>query len=199
MVLIPENRKTLDRWFLIAVIKPRWGNTRHMLHFLTQHGSTHCWILKFIRLKPYTLDSELCVVVALDVYLEKSRQFRGEVNNIFVSYQRPYKGVSTETISRWLKSVLSCAGTDVSQFKGHSVRSSSAALGAGAAIQTIMKAAGWSSTCTFNKFYNKNIDNSMFLRKTHVSPPPQRVPPCALLKKGKERDMTVLKRKRLLR
>ena len=26
--------------------------------------------------------------------------------------------------------------------------------------------------------------------------PPQRVPPCALLKEGKERDMTVLKRKR---
>jgi len=28
---------------------------------------------------------------------------------------------------------------------------------------------------------------------------PPRVPPCALLKEGKERDMTVLKRKRLLR
>ena len=28
--------------------------------------------------------------------------------------------------------------------------------------------------------------------------PPSRVPPCALLKEGKERDMTVLKRKRLL-
>jgi len=28
----------------------------------------------------------------------------------------------------------------------------------------------------------------MFLRKTHVSP--LRVPPCALLKEGKERDMT---------
>ena len=38
----------------------------------------------------------------------------------------------------------------------------------------------------------------MFLRKTHVSPT-LRVPPCALLKEGKERDMTVLKRKRLLR
>jgi len=37
----------------------------------------------------------------------------------------------------------------------------------------------------------------MFLRKTHVSP--LRVPPCALLKEGKERDITVLKRKRLLR
>jgi len=36
-----------------------------------------------------------------------------------------------------------------------------------------------------------------FLEK-RMSPPP-RVPPCALLKEGKERDMTVLKRKRLLR
>jgi len=39
----------------------------------------------------------------------------------------------------------------------------------------------------------------MFLRKTHVSPHPPRVAPCALLKEDKERDMTVLKRKRLLR
>jgi len=31
----------------------------------------------------------------------------------------------------------------------------------------------------------------MFLKKTHVSPP-LCVPPCALLKEGKERDMTVL-------
>jgi len=60
--------------------------------------------------------------------------------------------------------VLSCAGIDVSQFKGHSARSAStsAALGAGATIQTIMRAAGWSSTCTLNKFYNKNTDNDCF-------------------------------------
>ena len=59
--------------------------------------------------------------------------------------------------------MFSCAGIDVSQFKGRSVRSAStsAALGAGATIQTIMKTAGWSSTCTF-KSYNKNIDNDCF-------------------------------------
>ena len=60
--------------------------------------------------------------------------------------------------------MLSCAGIDVSQFKGHSARSAStsAALGAGATLQTIMKTDGWSSTCTFNKSYNKKIDNDCF-------------------------------------
>ena len=38
----------------------------------------------------------------------------------------------------------------------------------------------------------------MFFEKNACLPPP-RVPLCALLKEGKERNMTVLKRKRLLR
>jgi len=42
--------------------------------------------------------------------------------------------------------------------------------------------------------YNKKLD---VFEKNACLPPP--VPPCALLKEGKERDMTVLKRKRLLR
>ena len=46
-------------------------------------------------------------------------------------------------------------------------------------------------------FKNKKITRC-FLEKRMFPPPPPRVSPCALLKEGKERDMTVLKRKRLL-
>jgi len=49
--------------------------------------------------------------------------------------------------------------------------------------------------------YEQHKDNyklDVFWEK-RMSPPPPRVPPCALLKEGKERDMTVLKRNRFLR
>ena len=47
------------------------------------------------------------------------------------------------------------------------------------------------------KTLHKNIKKIDVFEKNACLPP--RVPPCALLKEGKERDMTVLKRKRLLR
>lgn len=54
--------------------------------------------------------------------------------------------------------MLTSAGIDTKQFKGHSVRSAStsAAFGAGTSIQTIMNAAGWSSV-HFIGFYNKHV------------------------------------------
>ena len=56
-----------------------------------------------------------------------------------------------------MKDVLSSAGIDVSVFSAHSTRSAStsAALAGGASIESILKAASWSSDCTFATFYNK--------------------------------------------
>lgn len=117
-----------------------------------------------ISFRQYTLDVDLCVVRTLDLYLEQSKPFRGETYRLFVSYQKPYKAVAPETISRWLKSVLTCAGIDTDQFKGHSVRSAStsAAYNAGASIESIMKAAGWSSERTFDKYYKKDVNINTF-------------------------------------
>ena len=47
------------------------------------------------------------------------------------------------------------AGIDTAKFKSHSTRS--AANRAGIPMDTILSAAGWSNTRTFDQFYNKNI------------------------------------------
>lgn len=120
--------------------------------------------LQPISFKRYAQDTDLCVVRTLDVYLEQSSVHRGDLCKLFISFQKPYNAVTSETISRWLKSVLASAGIDTNQYKGHSVRSAatSAAFGAGTSIQTIMNAAGWSSECTFNRFYNKQSQTKSF-------------------------------------
>jgi hypothetical protein len=68
-------------------------------------------------------------------------------SQLFVSFKN-YKAVSTSTLARWLKSVLSMAGLDIKELKAHSFRgaSSSAAVKAGCKISDILKTANWSSS-----------------------------------------------------
>ena len=68
---------------------------------------------------------------------------------------KPYKAVSKNTISRWIRFVMAKAGIDVSQFKAHSTRAASASkLSKFASIDSILKAGGWSSDSCFKKHYN---------------------------------------------
>ena len=69
-------------------------------------------------------------------------------------------------MARWLKSLLEASGIDTSIFGAHSVRgaSSSAAASAGISTADILKAAGWSSQSTFERFYYRPSDNPSFGR-----------------------------------
>ena len=71
----------------------------------------------------------------------------------------PFKRVGRDTISRWLKLVLTDSGIDTSRFKPHSTRAAntSAASNASVSLDDILHTAGWSSESTFAKFYNKPI------------------------------------------
>ena len=68
---------------------------------------------------------------------------------LLVSYQKPHRPVSKDTVSRWLKHT----------FGAHSTRaaSTSAAKAQHLSIKTIIDSAGWSSENTFMKYYNKAI------------------------------------------
>ena len=58
------------------------------------------------------------------------------------------------------------AGIDVNDFKPHSVRSASTSKAGrfGVPLQSIMRAAVWSNSCTFRTFYNKPVDNNDFAK-----------------------------------
>ena len=87
-----------------------------------------------------------------------------ESRKLLLSYVRPHKRVSKDTVARWCKTVLGSAGIDTKVFGSHSARSASAskAQASGLQLNNIMKAAGWTNEKTFARFYNKPIVSNNF-------------------------------------
>ena len=107
------------------------------------------------------IDEKLCPMHTLLFYLEQTSHLRVD-RNVFISYVT-FKSVTTSTIARWLKTVLSLAGIDTTVFKAHSYRSAStskAASRGGCSLRKILETANWTSDKNFKKFYQRNSVNS---------------------------------------
>lgn len=115
-----------------------------------------------IKFKSYPMNITLCVVDNLREYLQRTKELRGNEKQLLISYMKPYKAVSRETIRRWILTVLTRSGIDTTRYKAHSTRAAatSAAKRNAASIDTIMKAAGWKTSNTFAKFYNKPVETN---------------------------------------
>ena len=103
---------------------------------------------------------ELCVASTLLKYIEVSSSLRGNISKLFISIKKPYKAVTSQTISRWIKQVLTKSGIDTSVFSGHSTRhaATSAAHKKGINLDVIRKTAGWTQgSKMFAKVYNRPI------------------------------------------
>ena len=96
-------------------------------------------------------------------YVVRTASIKQSLNSsqVFVSYGKPYKVISSATLARWLKAVLSLAGIDTSIFKGHSFRgaSTSKAVSFRVPLDVILKAADWKNTYTFAKFYQRETSS----------------------------------------
>ena len=105
--------------------------------------------LTAVEFKSYPLDKHLCPVAHVAEYVNRTKTLRGNQNKLFISFQKPYKEVSPDTIGRWLKTTLALAGIDVTKFGAHSIRSAStsAAKAMNIPIDIIMLNAGWSHLC----------------------------------------------------
>ena len=92
-------------------------------------------------------------------YIAITSDLRGTQTHLFISYVKPHKRVSSDTISRWIKYTLSRAGVDITRFKAHSTRSAAAAAAkqGGATTDEILKCVGWSNARTFAQFYDREI------------------------------------------
>ena len=113
----------------------------------------HIEPLQFIR---YPLDQKICIVSHLDEYVERTRSIR-KSNQLLVSFLRPHDPVSTDTIARWVKNILSSAGIDIAKFQAHSVRAAATSFTAKnhVSVSDILSAVGWTNERTFQRFYNK--------------------------------------------
>lgn len=117
-------------------------------------------------LKAYPVDRRLCVMFTLKEYLKRTESIRDSATSLFLSYVKPHNSVSRDTISRWLRVVMSNAGIDCTKFKTHSIRSASASKAKlqFVPIEQILKVAGWSNTKTFGLYYDKpvKVDQNSF-------------------------------------
>ena len=83
-------------------------------------------------------------------------------NRLFLSFNKPHKAISCQTISSWIVSVIKQVydnQTDI-KVKSHSTRviGQSWALFKGASLNSVLKAAEWSSEVTLKKFYFRQMD-----------------------------------------
>ena len=103
-----------------------------------------------------------CVVSSLKTYLDRTSALHGGAQQLFVSYSKPFKPVSRDTISRWVKIVMQKSGIDVNLFKPHSTRAAatSKAFLKSVPLEHILSVAGWSSSDTFAKFHKKPVINT---------------------------------------
>ena len=76
--------------------------------------------VKPLAVEPFE-DKKLCIVACLEEYvcIARTEKLREE-RELFIPYVKPHKHVSIDTISRWTKSVLEKANTDITKFSTHS-------------------------------------------------------------------------------
>ena len=86
-------------------------------------------------------DNSLCPVATLTECMSRTEGLRksasSEETRLFISFIKPHKAMSTATVARWIKSVLSAAGIDTSVFKPHSVRGASVTINMSKVFQSL--------------------------------------------------------------
>ena len=165
---------TLKLLMLIALLSAQRGQSIHMLdtacmkvtvssyefslpeHVKQSRPNFKTPSVKYLRRTPST---KLCVCSHLTEYIRRTKSLRGAETKLFISFVNPHKRVSRDTISRWIRTTMQSAGIDISMFKPHSTRmaATSKAKGASIPLQEILRTAGWSSSGTFDRFYDKPL------------------------------------------
>ena len=126
----------------------------HLTDHMKQNRPGH--VFSNIYVRRYH-QAELCVYQTLEHYLARTSKLRRS-SKLFVSFVKPHGGVTTSTVSRWIKTLLSLSGINTTQFHAHSTRVAAASK-ASASLPTdvILKHVGWASDCIFRKYYDKPI------------------------------------------
>ena len=88
-------------------------------------------------------------------------ELRNSSQQLLISFIKPHRPVSRETVSQWIKNFMSLPGIYTSKYKSHSTRGASASYLASKHfdVKDIKRAAGWSKEETFRRFYNFEQNN----------------------------------------
>ncbi|XP_043275196.1 uncharacterized protein [Venturia canescens] len=70
-------------------------------------------------------NKNICAASALQTYITRTKRIREIETRMFISAKKPFKAVSSQTLSRWIKSTLGESGVDVDIFDAYSTRHAS--------------------------------------------------------------------------
>ena len=115
----------------------------------------------------FTQNRKICVVDCLCEYLKRSAEFRKSDDSqdpLIRTTVKPHKGVTPNTVSNWIKDIMSLSGINTSKFKAHSTRGASTSKAAckGISVNEILKMADWSNVNTFSRFYHRNPEKCQY-------------------------------------
>ena len=109
-------------------------------------------------------DKTICPMEVLKCYIDLTKDIRGDLTGLFITTTKPYRKVSKDTLSRWVKGMLKGAGIDMKIFSPHSTRSASTSVAKSVhlPIDLILKAGGCRSMKSYAKHYGKSIEENKF-------------------------------------
>lgn len=103
----------------------------------------------------------LCLASVIDYYVHITKDIRPSDNDfLLLTVNKPFRPVSTQRLSKWIKLTLTASGINTTHFSGYSTRhaATSAAFRAGISIETIRNTAGWTQKSNmFARFYNRPL------------------------------------------
>ena len=170
--------------FLLLLLSGQRSQTIHLLSIASMELSpTRCvfqveekvkqsrvgYHIAPIVYEEYPKEPALCILTYINEYIKRTQKFRKpDHSQLLVSYVKPNKPVSRETIARWCKSVLKSAGIDTKRFSCYSTRavSTSLAVEKSGDIDKIISSVGWSNAKTFQTFYKKPVEQPFNLGTT---------------------------------
>ena len=108
-----------------------------------------------IHLPKFSQDLRICVYTHLIKYLTETESIRKGEKQLFISFQKPHKRISRDTLSRWIKCMLKKGGVDTDIYTTHSLRhaATSSAAAKNVSLATILASVGWKSESTFTTIY----------------------------------------------
>ena len=114
--------------------------------------STHRTPHTRIDIAAYEPDNTICPLTCLKAYINKTKALRNNETKLFISYVRPHKAVSRDTVFRWTKDTLRLCSIDTKVFTAHITRSASVSKANEKEVPVleIMAKAGWTSAEIFS-------------------------------------------------
>ena len=110
----------------------------------------------------YTANNKLCIVECVNSYLGvREKLVDAYVMEFIITYGKPLKPASSDTISRWIKDEFGKAVINMNVYTAHSCRaaSTSKTRDNGVSVTEILKRRCWKSESTFRAFYSRDIIN----------------------------------------